>query len=147
MRSFLSLIAAPGLEGPDMLDVAPKRHGQRAGWRLSSRTRGSAMSDRLSAREEQAVAYAPAHLAAIAFIERNLFEPKDLARVARAAGDSASEFSRRFTQMQGESVMAYVRGRRLETAAARILADPQARLIDLAIECGFTSQAAFTRAF
>ncbi|MBZ5712870.1 AraC family transcriptional regulator [Nannocystis pusilla] len=105
------------------------------------------MSDRLSAREEKAVAYAQAHLAAIAFIERRLFEPLDLARVARAAGYSASEFSRRFTQMQGESVMAYVRGRRLETAAARILADPEARLIDLAIECGFTSQAAFTRAF
>lgn len=105
------------------------------------------MSDRLSAREEKALAYAQAHLAAIAFIDRHLFEPLDLESVARAAGYSTSEFSRRFARMQGESVMAYVRGRRLETAAARILADPQARLLDLAIECGFTSQAAFTRAF
>ena len=105
------------------------------------------MSDRLSAREEKAVAYAQAHLAAVAFIDRHLFEPLDLERVAVAAGYSSSEFSRRFARMQGESVMAYVRGRRLETASARILADPQARLIDLAIECGFTSQAAFTRAF
>ncbi|WAS90511.1 AraC family transcriptional regulator [Nannocystis punicea] len=105
------------------------------------------MSDRLSAHEEKALAYAQAHLGAIAFIDRHLFEPLDLERVARAAGYSTSEFSRRFAAMQGESVMAYVRGRRLETAAARILADPDARLIDLAIECGFTSQAAFTRAF
>jgi AraC family transcriptional regulator len=105
------------------------------------------MSEQLSAREEQAVAYAQAHLAAIAFIDRHLFEPLDLERVARAAGYSTWEFSRRFARMQGESVMAYVRGRRLETAAARIVADPGARLIELAIECGFTSQAAFTRAF
>lgn len=105
------------------------------------------MHDPLTTHEEEAVAYARAHLAAIAFIERRLSDPLDLEHIARAAGYSASEFSRRFTRMQGESVMAYVRGRRLETAAARILADPDARLIDVAIECGFDSQAAFTRAF
>lgn len=105
------------------------------------------MSEQLSASEEKAITYAQAHLAAVAFIERHLFEPLDLGRVARAAGYSAWEFARRFARMQGESVMAYVRGRRLETAAARLLADPDARLIDLALECGFNSQAAFTRAF
>ncbi|PCC69190.1 GyrI-like small molecule binding domain-containing protein [Nannocystis exedens] len=105
------------------------------------------MSEQLSAYEQQRVAYAQAHLAALAFIDRHLFEPLDLERVARAAGYSPWEFSRRFARMQGESVMAYVRGRRLETAAARLVADPQARLIELALECGFTSQAAFTRAF
>ena len=105
------------------------------------------MSERLSAGEEKAIAYGRAHLEAIAFIDRHLSEQLDLERIARAAGYSPWEFSRRFARMQGESVMAYVRGRRLETAAARLLADPSLRLIELALECGFTSQAAFTRAF
>ena len=93
------------------------------------------------------MAYGLAHLKVVAFIERHLFEDLDVARVAAAAGYSASEFSRRFTHQQGESVMAYVRGRRLEAAAGRLLADPEARLLELALECGFDSQAAFTRAF
>lgn len=101
----------------------------------------------LSEHEATAVAYGLAHLRVVAFIELHLFEDLDLGRVAAVAGYSVSEFSRRFTRLQGESVMAYVRGRRLETAASRILADPAARLLDLAIECGFDSQAAFTRAF
>lgn len=101
----------------------------------------------LTQREEEAIAYGVAHLRVVAFIDRHLFEPLDLERLADASGYSVSEFSRRFTRLQGESVMAYVRGRRLESAAARIVADPDARLLDLAIECGFDSQAAFTRAF
>lgn len=109
--------------------------------------RAPAVDDPLTTHEEEAVAYGRAHLAAIAFIEQHLCDSLDLEHIARSAGYSASEFSRRFTRLQGESVMAYVRGRRLETAAERILADPDARLIDVAIECGFDSQAAFTRAF
>lgn len=105
------------------------------------------MSEQLSAHEEKRLAHAQAHLAALAFIDRHLFERLDLEGVARAAGYSTWEFARRFARLQGESVMAYVRGRRLEAAAARMVAEPEARLIELAIECGFTSQAAFTRAF
>jgi AraC family transcriptional regulator len=110
-------------------------------------TRGPAAPERLTAHEQERLAHAQAHLRVVAFIERHLFEPLDVERIAAAAGYSAAECSRRFTRLQGESVMAYVRGRRLETAAARLLADPEARLLDLAVECGFDSQAAFTRAF
>jgi AraC family transcriptional regulator len=47
----------------------------------------------------------------------------------------------------GRSVMAHVRGRRLVKAAQRLIDDPDVRLIDLAFDCSFDSQEAFTRAF
>lgn len=88
-----------------------------------------------------------AHVAAIAHIERHLFEPMTVKSISAHAGFSASRFSRGFTRLQGESVMAYVRGRRLEEALRRMLADPRVRLVDLAFDSGFDSQEAFTRAF
>jgi AraC family transcriptional regulator len=88
-----------------------------------------------------------AHLAAVAHIESHLFEPMTVKSIAAHAGFSPSRFSRGFTRLQGESVMAYVRGRRLEEALRRILAEPRIRLVDLAFDSGFDSQEAFTRAF
>ncbi len=67
--------------------------------------------------------------------------------IADHAGYSASRFSRGFTRLQGESVMSYVRGRRLEAAMGRLLAEPGLRIVDLAFDSGFDSQEAFTRAF
>ena len=43
--------------------------------------------------------------------------------------------------------MAYVRGRRLESAMRRLLVDRDVSLTDLAFDSGFDSQEAFTRAF
>lgn len=43
--------------------------------------------------------------------------------------------------------MAYLRGRRLEAAMRRILTEPTVKIIDLAFDCCFDSQEAFTRAF
>ena len=67
--------------------------------------------------------------------------------IADHAGYSASRFSRGFTRLQGESVMSYVRGRRLEAAMGRLFAEPDLRIVDLAFDSGFDSQEAFTRAF
>ncbi len=106
-----------------------------------------ALPEELTAAEEKALAYGRAHLQVVAFIEQHLFEPLDLERIARVAGYSPWQFSRRFTRMQGESVMAYVRGQRLQRAAARLAENPDLGVLDVAIECGFESQAAFTRAF
>ena len=92
--------------------------------------------------------------AVVAHIERHLFEPLNVAGFAEIAGLSQFHFSRVFTARIGESVMSYVRRRRMLRAAARIgdnpgtdldLAGPT--LIDLAFDCGFESQEAFTRAF
>ena len=106
-------------------------------------------TDALRAAEAQAdaIAFAEAHLSAIAFIEEHLFEPMSVKTIAANSGFSPSRFSRRFTRLQGESVMAYLRGRRLEGAMRRILTEPRVRMVDLAFDCGFDSQEAFTRAF
>jgi len=88
-----------------------------------------------------------AHLGATAWIEDHLFEPMTVKSIADQVGYSPSRFSRGFTRLQGESVMSYVRGRRLEAAARRLLTEPDARIVDLAFDSGFDSQEAFTRAF
>jgi len=88
-----------------------------------------------------------AHLVALAWIEAHLLEPMTVKSIADHAGYSASRFSRGFTRLQGESVMSYVRGRRLEVAMRRILTEPDIRIIDLAFDSGFDSQEAFTRSF
>ena len=102
---------------------------------------------RLAEARADAVAVANAHLSAVAFIEQHLFEPMSVKTIAQASGLSPSRFSRGFTKLQGESVMAYLRGRRLEGAMRRILTEPGVKIIDLAFDCGFDSQEAFTRAF
>jgi AraC family transcriptional regulator len=90
----------------------------------------------------------------LAHIERNLFEPLSVGALADVAKLSPFHFSRLFTARVGESVMAYVRRRRMLRAAARLGRNPGVAddietpaLIDLALDCGFESQEAFTRAF
>jgi AraC family transcriptional regulator len=83
----------------------------------------------------------------LATIEAKLFAPLSVAALAQAAGLSPWHFSRAFTARLGESVMGYVRARRLEAAAFRLSAANPPALIDLAFDCGFESQEAFTRAF
>lgn len=85
-------------------------------------------------------------LKAIDHIEVGLTGDLSLPSIAAAAGLSAHHFSRLFHALTGETVSSYVRRRRLTEAAHRLLAS-DARLIDLAIEYGFDSQAAFSRAF
>src|SRR5215210_7588210 len=82
--------------------------------------------------EESALIHA--HLAAIAWIETHLCEPMTVKSIADHAGYSPSRFSRGFTRLQGESVMSYVRGRRLEAAMGRLLAEPHLRIVDLAFD-------------
>lgn len=83
----------------------------------------------------------------IAWIETHLDRALTLEQVAAQAALSPHHFSRLFTARMGRSVMAYVRGRRLVGGARRLCTEPDLRLIDLAFECGFESQEAFTRAF
>lgn len=83
----------------------------------------------------------------IGWIESQLDEALTLERIAAHAGLSPYHFSRLFTARMGRSVMAYVRARRLLRAAHRLCDEPGLRLVDLAFDCGFESQEAFTRAF
>jgi AraC family transcriptional regulator len=88
-----------------------------------------------------------AHGRTLALIEARLSEPLSLTDVAAASGLSAFHFSRLFTALHGESVMAYVRRRRLARAARRLSDEGEVSLVELALESGFESQQAFTRAF
>ena len=90
----------------------------------------------------------------LAHVERDLFEPMSVATLADVAGLSQFHFSRLFAARVGESVMAYVRRRRMLRAAAKLGRNPGVEdeieapaLIALALDCGFDSQEAFTRAF
>ncbi|MEO5686866.1 MAG: AraC family transcriptional regulator [Burkholderiaceae bacterium] len=86
-------------------------------------------------------------IALMTWIEQQLDEPLTLERVAARAGLSPYHFSRLFTARIGHSVMVHVRGRRLVRGARRLCDEPDLKLVDLAFDCGFESQEAFTRAF
>jgi AraC family transcriptional regulator len=86
-------------------------------------------------------------LEGLRYIEDNLLRRLTVADVARAAGYSAYHYCRLFHSLTGDSVMGYARKRRLTVAAQQLTNGAKTRLIDLALDCGFESQAAFTRAF
>ncbi|MEJ1967402.1 MAG: AraC family transcriptional regulator [Rhizomicrobium sp.] len=83
----------------------------------------------------------------LAHIEAHREVPLTVAGLARVAGFSPYHFSRRFTARFGTSVMGHVRDVRLQSAALRLSGDAPPALADLAFDCGFESQEAFTRAF
>jgi AraC family transcriptional regulator len=83
---------------------------------------------------------------AIDFIEANLDDDVPLAAVARHARVSAWHFQRIFKGLTGDTLKSYIRARRLSRALDALLR-PDARIIDIALDAGFESQAAFTRAF
>lgn len=83
---------------------------------------------------------------AIWFVEGHLFEAFDLEDVAEVAGLSRFHLVRAFGQVTGRSVMRYVRARRL-TEAARILAAGAPDILSVAMDAGYGSHEAFTRAF
>ncbi len=84
---------------------------------------------------------------ATAFIEARLGDRLTISRIAQHICLSPFHFQRLFFDTVGESVSDYIRRRRLERAANAMLAQHDVRLIDLALECGFETHSAFSRAF
>ena len=82
----------------------------------------------------------------IAFIEVNLFARPSLAAIAAHAGVSPWHFHRVFVAVTGETPATYVWKRQLAEICRRLVGTRQP-IVDLALECGFESQATFTRAF
>ncbi|MEM6956346.1 MAG: AraC family transcriptional regulator, partial [Myxococcota bacterium] len=82
----------------------------------------------------------------IDFIEGRLEGPLELREVSRPAGMSHRHFQRMFKALTGETLMAYVRARRLSLSLDRLLRT-DGRILDIALDAGFESQASFTRAF
>jgi AraC family transcriptional regulator len=69
-----------------------------------------------------------------------------LARLAEECGLSASQFARSFKRSFGYSVHRYVILQRVETAKT-LLRGSRLRLTDIALQAGFSDQAAFSRTF
>lgn len=80
------------------------------------------------------------------YIERNIAGPISLSDVAAEAALSDFHFHRLFRSRYGVAVMDYVRRRKLTQAAERLVRTSDA-IVEIALDAGFESQAAFTRAF
>ena len=80
------------------------------------------------------------------YIRTHLDEPLDRDALARMAGFSLPHFHRLFTAHVGESIGAYVRRARMERAAQRLLGD-EANITWLALEAGYETHSAFSKAF
>src|SRR5262249_60968413 len=73
-------------------------------------------------------------------------EPGTLERLGEAAALSRSSLHERFDHFIGQPPMQYLAQWRMQLAAAR-LRDTDAKVIDVALEVGYESEAAFSRAF
>ncbi len=82
----------------------------------------------------------------ITFIHKHLAEPMDRRAVAAEAHLSAGAFSRFFKLRTGKTFPRYVNELRVGRAC-RMLADPEIKIADLALCCGFLSLANFNRCF
>jgi AraC family transcriptional regulator len=83
---------------------------------------------------------------AIWFIETHLTDDLSLGQIAGVAGVSRYHMERAFGFTTGQSVMRYVRARRL-SEAARALASGAPDILMVALDAGYGSHEAFTRAF
>ncbi len=83
---------------------------------------------------------------AIWFIEFHSSDQVDLDEIAHFTGLSRFHLTRAFGQVTGYSVMRYLKARRL-TEAARALAKGAPDILSVALDVGYGSHEAFTRAF
>ena len=83
---------------------------------------------------------------ALWFIEAHLGTDASLADIATSSGVSRYQLLRAFGTATGHSVMRYARGRRL-SEAARVLAAGAPDILTVALDTGYGSHEAFTRAF
>ncbi len=82
-----------------------------------------------------------------AYIDQHLDQHLDLQALAGIAHFSPFHFHRLFSAMMGETLGAYLRRRRCEVAATRLLAQPRVSVLQIALGVGFGSAEAFTHAF
>lgn len=82
---------------------------------------------------------------ALWFIERDLYDIT-LEDLAQKCDLTASHITRMFALCLGTSMMRYVRARRLSEAAKRLIYEPSS-ILTIALECGYGSHEAFSRAF
>ena len=81
------------------------------------------------------------------YIDRRLDEELELDTLAKVANFSSFHFHRLFTAWIGETLGDFVRRRRMEVAALRLVAQPSLPVLQVALSVGFGSTEAFARAF
>jgi AraC family transcriptional regulator len=85
-------------------------------------------------------------LSVLVFIQKNLDDERSLEEYARVAYFSPYHFHRIFRGMVGESLHEHIRRLRLERAATRLKRTDRS-IIEIALEAGYETHEAFTRAF
>lgn len=83
----------------------------------------------------------------IDFIGKHLDEKLSLEQLSHIASFSKYHFHRLFTAYTGLSLQQYIRWLRLKRAAHQLIVDKDKSIIEIAINAGFESHEAFTRAF
>ncbi len=82
----------------------------------------------------------------LTYIQANLDGDLSLESLAAVAGCSSAYFARRFAGMMAETPKHYTSRLRLERAALRLVL-LEDRILDIALDCGFTCHETFSRAF
>ena len=80
-------------------------------------------------------------------IEKNIDSSLSLKELSRIACFSAFHFHRIFSALVGETLSSFIKRLRIEKAAAMLIGNPKYSITDIAFRCGFSSSAAFSRAF
>jgi len=83
----------------------------------------------------------------IDYIDKHLDEELSLDILADVADFSRFHFHRIFGAMVGETLNHFIQRLRLERAAAQLIAFKKKSITDIVFDCGFSSSAAFSRAF
>jgi AraC family transcriptional regulator len=81
------------------------------------------------------------------YIDKHLEQPISLNTLADVAHFSPFHFHRLFSAWMGETFGDYLRRRRVEIAAMRLVAQPRTKILNTALSVGFGSAEAFARAF
>ena len=81
------------------------------------------------------------------YIEAHLGDELTVEGLAEVAHFSPFHFHRIFSTMTGETLGGVFARVRIERAATRLVGQPQRPVTDIALECGFSSPSAFSRAF
>ncbi|WP_425449769.1 AraC family transcriptional regulator [Dethiothermospora halolimnae] len=81
------------------------------------------------------------------YIENNISEEFSLFNLSRIANFSSYHFHRIFRTMTGETLFQYIQRVRLEKAGFLLLANKNISITQIALECGFSNQSSFAKAF
>lgn len=83
---------------------------------------------------------------ALALLHRDPAHPWTLPELARASGTSRTSLTARFAELMGEPPLTYLARWRLQLAARRLLTTDR-KVLQVACDVGYESEAAFNRAF